>query len=70
VFKQQVGATFIDYLTGLRIDKAKQLIVSADELALKEVCFEVGYKDPNYFSRVFKRVTGVTPTEYRSQAKG
>ncbi|SFE45365.1 two-component system, response regulator YesN [Paenibacillus catalpae] len=69
VFKQQVGATFIDYLTGLRIDKAKQLIASADELALKEVCFEVGYKDPNYFSRVFKRVTGVTPTEYRSQAK-
>lgn len=69
VFKQQVGATFIDYLTGLRIDKAKQLIASADELALKEVCFEVGYKDPNYFSRVFKRVTGLTPTEYRSQAK-
>ncbi|GLX67575.1 AraC family transcriptional regulator [Paenibacillus glycanilyticus] len=69
VFKQQVGATFIDYLTGLRIDKAKQLIASADELALKEVCFEVGYKDPNYFSRVFKRVTGVTPTEFRSQAK-
>jgi Response regulator containing CheY-like receiver domain and AraC-type DNA-binding domain len=69
IFKQQVGATFIDYLTGLRIDKAKQLIDSADEPALKEVCFEVGYKDPNYFSRVFKRVTGVTPTEYRSQAK-
>ncbi|ACT00017.1 response regulator [Paenibacillus sp. JDR-2] len=69
VFKQQVGATFIDYLTGLRIEKAKQLISSADELALKEVCFEVGYKDPNYFSRVFKRVTGLTPTEYRSQAK-
>ncbi|MCM3628915.1 AraC family transcriptional regulator [Paenibacillus glycanilyticus] len=69
VFKQQAGATFIDYLTGLRIDKAKQLIASADELALKEVCFEVGYKDPNYFSRVFKRVTGVTPTEYRGQAK-
>ncbi|NIK66768.1 MULTISPECIES: response regulator [unclassified Paenibacillus] len=69
VFKQQAGATFIDYLTGLRIEKAKQLISSADELALKEVCFEVGYKDPNYFSRVFKRVTGLTPTEYRSQAK-
>ncbi|MUT67218.1 helix-turn-helix domain-containing protein [Paenibacillus sp. NEAU-GSW1] len=69
VFKQQTGATFIDYVTSLRIDKAKQLIASADELALKEVCFEVGYKDPNYFSRVFKRVTGVTPTEFRNGSK-
>ncbi|WP_179232624.1 AraC family transcriptional regulator [Paenibacillus rigui] len=68
VFKQQVGATFIDFLTGLRIEKAKELILSG-ERSLKEVCFEVGYKDPNYFSRVFKKVTGVTPTEYRGQAK-
>ncbi|MFC4103236.1 AraC family transcriptional regulator [Paenibacillus xanthanilyticus] len=65
VFKQGVGETFIDYVTGLRIERAKALI--ADErLSLKEVCFEAGYRDPNYFSRVFKKVTGVTPTEYRS----
>ncbi|WP_027092571.1 AraC family transcriptional regulator [Cohnella thermotolerans] len=68
VFKQHVGETFIDYLTGLRIDKAKQLI-EEDRLSLKEVCYEVGYKDPNYFSRVFKKVTGVAPSEYRSQLK-
>ncbi|MFC0214015.1 AraC family transcriptional regulator [Paenibacillus chartarius] len=63
VFKQQVGETFIDYLTGLRIEKAKQLMNTS--MSLKEVCFEVGYKDPNYFSRVFKKVTGVSPSEYR-----
>ncbi|MGG2198281.1 MULTISPECIES: AraC family transcriptional regulator [Paenibacillus] len=68
IFKQQVGETFIDFVTGLRIDKAKALIAS-EQLSLKEVCYEVGYKDPNYFSRVFKKVTGVTPTEYRSQIK-
>lgn len=65
VFKQQTGETFIDYVTRLRIDKAKALILDG-QFSLKEVCYMVGYKDPNYFSRVFKKVTGVTPTEYRS----
>ncbi|MBG9735263.1 AraC family transcriptional regulator [Paenibacillus alvei] len=65
VFKQQTGETFIDYVTRLRIDKAKVLILDG-QYSLKEVCYMVGYKDPNYFSRVFKKVTGVTPTEYRS----
>lgn len=68
IFKQQVGETFIDFVTGLRIGRAKELMASTD-LSLKEVCFEVGYKDPNYFSRVFKKVTGVTPTDYRGQTK-
>lgn len=68
IFKQQVGETFIDFVTNLRIGKAKELMTSTD-MSLKEVCFEVGYKDPNYFSRVFKKVTGVTPTEYRGQGK-
>lgn len=66
VFKQQTGETFIDYVTGLRIEKAKAYIREG-QLSLKEVCYVVGYKDPNYFSRVFKKVTGATPTEYRNQ---
>lgn len=66
LFKQHVGETFIDYLTGLRIKKAKELI-EAGELSLKEICYEVGYHDPNYFSRVFKKVTGMSPKEYRGQ---
>ncbi|QHT59397.1 AraC family transcriptional regulator [Paenibacillus lycopersici] len=68
VFKQHVGETFIDYLTGLRIERAKQLI-EEDVLSLKEVSYQVGYKDPNYFSRVFKKVTGAAPSEYRSRRK-
>lgn len=66
VFKQQTGESFIDYVTRLRIDEAKELMKD-EALSLKEVCYAVGYKDPNYFSRVFKKVTGATPTEYRLQ---
>ncbi|MGZ9585999.1 response regulator transcription factor [Paenibacillus marinisediminis] len=66
VFKQQTGETFIDYVTKLRINKAKELIRNG-QLSLKEICYLVGYKDPNYFSRVFKKAAGVSPTEYRNQ---
>lgn len=68
IFKQQTGSTFIDYVTKLRIDKAKFLMGSED-LSLKEVCYKVGYNDPNYFSRVFKKVTGITASEFRGHNK-
>ncbi len=68
IFKQQTGSTFIDYVTKLRIDKAKSLM-SSEHLSLKEVCYKVGYNDPNYFSRVFKKVTGITASEFRGQNK-
>ncbi|MNP49678.1 HTH-type transcriptional regulator YesS [compost metagenome] len=69
IFKQQTGETFIDYLTSLRIGRAKELIVQGG-YSQKEICFLVGYNDPNYFSRVFKKVTGFTPTEYRDNPGG
>ncbi len=64
LFKQETGETFIDYVTGIRIDRAKKLM-SDPRLSLKEVCFSVGYRDPAYFTRVFKKMVGVTPSEYR-----
>ncbi|UJF34903.1 response regulator [Paenibacillus hexagrammi] len=64
MFKLHVGETFIDYVTGLRIEEAKQLL-EQEELSFKEICYMSGYHDPNYFSRIFKKTTGVTPTEYR-----
>lgn len=65
VFKQQTGETFIDYITRIRIEHAKQWMSNKD-MSLKEICYLVGYNDPNYFSRVFKKVTGITPSEYRA----
>ncbi|MBR0598215.1 response regulator [Sinanaerobacter chloroacetimidivorans] len=64
LFKEETGENFIDYLTAIRIRIAKNLLES-DELSVKEICYSVGYSDPNYFSRIFKRIVGATPTEYK-----
>jgi len=64
LFKDEVGETFIDYLTSLRIQRSKELLAE-NQLSGKEICFEIGYGDPNYFSRNFKRIVGITPTEYK-----
>ncbi|MFC0215080.1 helix-turn-helix domain-containing protein [Paenibacillus chartarius] len=67
LFKLQTGETFIDYITRLRINEAKRLL-ELEELSFKEICYEVGYNDPSYFSRIFKKTTGFTPSEYRQQS--
>ena len=66
VFKDETGENFIDYLTSLRIAEAKRLLTSTDK-SMKEISREVGYSDPNYFSRIFKKYTGKTPSDF---AKG
>lgn len=64
LFKQGFDKSFITYLTEYRIEKAKQLLVDVT-INVKEISDKVGYKDANYFAKVFKRVVGVTPSEYR-----
>lgn len=64
LFKEEVGENFIEYLTKLRIDRGKLLLKQKD-LSIKQIGIDAGYSDPNYFSRIFKRYVGVTPTEYR-----
>ena len=64
IFKDELGLNFIEYLTSVRIEKAKELLTESD-MSMKEICGACGYTDPNYFSRSFKKNVGVTPTEYK-----
>ena len=66
VFSQNEGRTFISYLTALRMEKAKQLLVSTNA-RLSDIALEIGYNEPNYFSHVFRKTVGITPKEYRSR---
>ncbi|MDU0332336.1 response regulator [Paenibacillus sp. 3LSP] len=64
LFKQVTGYTFLEYLTECRIDKAKYILKNS-QVKVYQVAPMVGYQDPRYFTQVFKKVTGMTPTEYR-----
>ena len=66
IFKDETGEGFVEYLTRIRMDKAKELLTTS-EYSMKEICAMVGYADPNYFSRSFKKNVGVTPTEYKDR---
>lgn len=64
IFKEETGKNFVEYVTEIRMNRAKELLLGTD-LSMKEICSEIGYADPNYFSRTFKKNTGLTPTEYK-----
>ena len=64
IFKQCFDKSFLVYLTEYRVEKAKALLADM-KTNIQDVSAEVGYRDSNYFARVFKRSTGITPTEYR-----
>ena len=66
VFKQLFDDNFINYLTKIRIDRAKVLLKDIS-FNIKEVGKSVGYADSNYFTKVFKRSIGISPSEYRSK---
>jgi two-component system response regulator YesN len=59
IFKEQMGITIIDYLTSVRIERAKQLLLATDQNCT-EICFEVGYNNQSYFTRTFKGLVGMT----------
>ncbi|MFC4799485.1 helix-turn-helix domain-containing protein [Neobacillus sp. GCM10023253] len=66
LFKQQMGCTFTEYLQAKRIEKAKAYLKST-AMTVSEVAESVGYVDPNYFSRVFKTVTGASPRTWKTE---
>lgn len=68
LFKRETGENLWSYLIGLRLKKAEELLAQTD-LKSYEVAYMVGYDNPSYFSRLFKKMTGMTPNEYRAQSK-
>ena len=65
LFSQEVGDTFSTYLTNLRINRSIQLLKTTD-LSVAQIASTVGYRDYFYFAKVFKKITGITPTVYRN----
>jgi two-component system, response regulator YesN len=69
IFKQEVGETFIDFITRIRIEKAKELL-NLSGYKTYEISYLVGYNNPTYFSTTFKKYTGYSPSEYRQSREG
>lgn len=69
LFSQEMKKTFIEYLTELRMNKAKQLLRCTD-MRSGEIALEIGYKDSHYFSFLFRKTQGLTPSDYRNQKGG
>lgn len=67
LFKQVTGSTFLEYVTQCRIEKAKYILLNT-EVKVYQLAPLVGYQDSRYFTQVFKKLTGMTPSEYRLQA--
>lgn len=66
LFRQETGVSFVEQLTGIRLEKAKALLMCTN-MRSSEIAYEVGYKDAHYFSYIFKKVCGCTPKEYRAR---
>jgi transcriptional regulator GlxA family with amidase domain len=63
-FRSATGTTLIDYVQNLRVEEAKR-VLETSPTPVEEVGFAVGYEDPSFFRRLFKRLVGLTPSEYR-----
>jgi AraC-like DNA-binding protein/ligand-binding sensor protein len=69
MFKKVTGVNFTDYLSRVRIEKSKNLLLNPN-LRVSEIAFEVGFQSLTHFNRVFKKIVGQSPTEYRVQLLG
>ena len=67
IFKSYTDLTFVEYLTERRVEKAKQLLKNTDK-SIADISEAVGYKEPHYFSMIFKKSTGITPKNYRKHS--
>jgi len=69
IFKKMTGINFTEYLSRVRIEKSKNLLLNPN-LRVSEIAYEVGFQSLTHFNRVFKRVLGQSPTDYRAQLGG
>jgi two-component system response regulator YesN len=69
LFRQELGMSILDFLTRRRMDEAKRLLLGDPDRNIGQIAEAAGYRDPNYFSRVFRRETGLSPREYRLSGK-
>lgn len=69
IFKRDMKTNLWDYVTALRMEEAKRLMSTTDKKRY-EIAYAVGYESPEHFSRMFKRVLGLTPAEFRKKARG
>lgn len=68
IFRKYKNATPSEYLTHLRIDRAKQLMDTRPDILVRDIASMVGYHDPYYFSKIFKKETGIWPSEYQKNS--
>jgi len=66
MFKKATGLNFVDYVARVRIDQAKKLLLNP-HLNVSEIAYEVGFQSITHFNRVFRKLTGTSPTDYRKQ---
>ena len=69
-FSKIVGISFIEYLTDVRMENARKLLNHYPERSVTDIALEVGYSDARYFSQVFRKRYGITPSEFRKPAAG
>ncbi|MCT8136990.1 helix-turn-helix domain-containing protein [Anaerobacillus sp. CMMVII] len=66
LFKKELGVNFVKYVTERKMEKAKELLKNID-IPIVNIAFEIGYPEPSYFTKVFKKVENMTPSQYRNQ---
>jgi len=67
LFKKTTGISFIDYLNSIRINKCKDLLLNTPQ-SIISICFQTGYNDLSYFYRIFKKITGSTPADFKKKS--
>jgi transcriptional regulator GlxA family with amidase domain len=68
-FKKKIGIGLSEYISIYRMKKAKELLLTRDKMSICEIAFSCGFNDSNYFSWLFKKTYGVTPSQYRKNTR-